>query len=160
MNDYATIRPHLGLGDLRFGADFEEVRTYLGRPDAMGEQNSDTDWITWEYTTLGISVSFDPEYEDRLLSLTTERPDAVLNGHRLIGLTAETVLNRLQDYGLDKYEKYEPGEPLGWHAEFDNEDLEMVFNRYGDETVDQLKFISWRVHITKNDVVLWPWTKS
>jgi len=156
MNDYRTIRPHFGLGDLRFGANYEEVRAYLGEPDTVTELVSRHRWITWEYSALGIDASFDPEYDERLLALTTERQDALLNGHRLIGLTGETILNRLQDYGLGKYRTDNVLVVGGWEAESDLEDLEMRFDHYGEETVDRLQFISWSVHITENDVVMWP----
>ncbi len=144
--DHTTIRPGIGLGDLKFGASCEEVRAYLGEP--VVDEGEPVDWLNWDYPDIGVSVSFGREYAFRLISISTTNEDSSLFGHRLIGLRSEDALRAVEGEALGAWLRVE--DALGWEAEFDDASLEFRFDD------DRLWLISWRVLIDENDIVHWP----
>jgi hypothetical protein len=146
--DYTTIRPGIGLGNLKFGASQEQVRAYLGEPEVIDDSGVPSGWLPWQYPTIGVDASFDEEYSYRLLSLSIRNEKATLFGHRIIGLSSKSALETAAQCPLGKYKRVE--DELGWEAEFNDSNLEFRFDG------DHLWLISWRVIIDKDDVVHWP----
>ena len=144
--DYTTIRPGIGLGELKFGVFPDEARAYLGEPEPGGDVPKV--WLNWDYPELGVSVSFDKGEQTRLLSISIENENATLFGHRPIGLDSESALAIAARCPLGKYKRVD--DALGWEAEFDDVSLEFRFDD------DRLWLISWQVFIDKRDVIHWP----
>ena len=144
--DHMTIRPGVGLGDLKFGASRDEVQAYLGEP-VVDDENL-RDWLNWEYPEIGVSVSFDREYSLRLLSISTTSKESSLFGHRLIGMKSKEALEIIEGKGLGGWKRVK--DALGWEAEFNDVSVEFRFDD------DQLWLISWRALIDEHDKVNWP----
>ena len=147
-NDIATIRPGVGLGDLKFGATLQDVRNYLGEPGKIENPEPDSAVMWWNYPSQKIIVGFDENGATLLTHLMTKRATATLYGHKFIGLSSETALELAEPCGLGPHVSEE--DPLGWEAVFDQANLEF---RFDDDT---LWLISWSVNVTKDDVIHWP----
>jgi hypothetical protein len=95
-----------GLGPVKFGMTREQVESVLGEPDEI-EENVDIDEDldeaseAWHYDDLEMSASFDIEDDWRLGMLATSSEDATLQGHTLIGLERNQLLETLQDMGFE-----------------------------------------------------------
>ena len=145
--DFHTIHPRRGLGDLRFGASREEVRVYLGEPEAIDDSDLPGGWLRWRYPALGIDADFDDAHGLRLIALSTGNAEATLRGHKLIGLDGPAALKTAAGLGLGPYRR--AVDALGWEAEFHDASLELRFDD------DRLWLIAWAA-IDAKGVVHWP----
>lgn len=81
--------PHRGFGQVLLGITEDKAIALLGEPDAKASDNPDIpggECHSWVYERLGVELSFDQDVDYRLARIRFTNPDAVLNGHKPIGL--------------------------------------------------------------------------
>lgn len=96
------VHPGLGLGQLRFGASREEVKSQLGEPEQVVEDTMGGDRvIAWHYWSQGISAHFAEPDGYRLGTLQIDNAQLTLQGERYIGTDKEEMLAiiEVQDWG-------------------------------------------------------------
>ena len=153
MNDSSTVRPGVGIGDLKFGATISDVESYLGPADDRSESKLGNDTsirLLWGDTLV---CWFDSDDDFRLGSIQTEHNDAVLAGHRLISRRRAEVLTLLSPhFGEPELEDMSVVErPECWLATYDAQSLNLWFE-FG-----QLDAIQWGyLFDDAGDNALWP----
>jgi len=145
--DFATIRPRLGLGTLRFGATRDEVRGYFSVENPIVEDHG-TSWEWWNFDVARLSAAFDRDNGDLLVAFRSERPDATLLGKRFIGVPQQAALRLATEAGLGAYASSDI--VFGWQAEFEAHELELCFGAGACEA------ISWRAATGADDRTQWP----
>lgn len=153
--DLYTIKPHIGIGDVRFGASFAEIQQLIGEPDEV-DREIPKSWITWKYKGKGIDLSFDSEDDHRLISIMTENQDSKFNGAPVIGLTELELFSLAQETDLGSHTREEFGGNLGYQIEFPKFDIEFVFDPLRPSITSTILFVSWRVKIGAGDLSEWP----
>jgi len=81
--------PHRGFGQVLLGITEDKAIALLGEPDARASDSPDIpggECHSWVYERLGVELSFDQDVDYRLARIRIINPNAVLNGHKPIGL--------------------------------------------------------------------------
>jgi hypothetical protein len=150
--DLLTIRPGVGVGDLRFGATRDEVRAFAGEPQDIVPSEEEAGSELWVYDDAAIALGFAVEESLRFVSCESYSTKATLNGETLVGLDRETVEAALERAGAD--------EGI-FMAEDDEGSGQIAVPRlginlwFGDHIVES---VGWGVLFDDDDNVLWPTT--
>lgn len=103
--DMKDILPGEGLGKIRFGMSREELETLMGEPDEVEQYSySDTEESlteAWHYDLQNISVSFDQEYEWKLVTISVSGVEYQFMGKQLIGLQKHQLTEILKSLGIE-----------------------------------------------------------
>lgn len=101
-----AILPHIGFGNIKFGMEEYEVSSYLGDPDETEVQdygNGDEANVVY-YDELGISMSFDKEEKYRLVEISFEKEDYLLQDAIHVGMTKDDFLAKLKKLDMGEYQ--------------------------------------------------------
>ena len=153
MSNKLEIRPLVGFGELKFGADQSDVENYLGEPqeieDLPGEAD-ESDAEVWNYWDEGHTVFFEKDMENKCTCFETDNDEAILFGKNIFDLNEKQIIELMETKG---------------YREIDTEDEEWGERRisYSDAVMDfyfeddQLISVSWGVMIDlENDQAEWP----
>ena len=153
MSNKLEIRPLLGFGELKFGADQSDVENYLGEPqeieDLPGEAD-ESDAEVWNYWDEGHTVFFEKDMENNCTCFETDNEEAILFGKNIFDLNEKQIIELMETNG---------------YREIDTEDEEWGERRvsYSDAVMDfyfeddNLISVSWGVMIDlENDKAEWP----
>jgi len=153
MSNKLEIRPLVGFGDLKFGADQAEVENYLGEPqeieDLPGEAD-ESDAEVWNYWDEGHTVFFEKDMDNKCTCIETDNDEAILFGKKVFDLNENQIIELMETNGF---------------REIDSEDEEWGERRvsYSDAVMDfyfeddKLISVSWGVMIDiDNDKADWP----
>lgn len=153
MSNKLEIRPLVGFGELKFGADQSDVENYLGEPqeieDLPGEAD-ESDAEVWNYWDEGHTVFFEKDMENKCTCFETDNDEAILFGKNIFDLNEKQIIELMETNG---------------YREIDTEDEEWGERRisYSDAVMDfyfeddQLISVSWGVMIDlENDQAEWP----
>lgn len=153
MSNKLEIRPLVGFGDLKFGADQAEVENYLGEPqeieDLPGEAD-ESDAEVWNYWDDGHTVFFEKDMDNKCTCIETDNDQAILFGKKVFDLNENQIIELMETNGF---------------REIDSEDEEWGERRvsYSDAVMDfyfeddKLISVSWGVMIDiDNDKADWP----
>jgi hypothetical protein len=104
--ELSEIKPGAGLGAILFGMSREQVRKLMGEPDEI-ESNShddDEDDVTesWHYDDIEVSISFEKIEDWKLCTIAVSDSDAVLNGKKPIGMSADEITEMLLELDVKK----------------------------------------------------------
>jgi hypothetical protein len=101
--DLTTIRPAIGLGDLRFGSTRDDVRALVGEPAEVlvSEANPGEVWI---YEESAVALSFAAEESLRFVSCETFSARATLNGETFVGAERDEAEAALERAGIEDVE--------------------------------------------------------
>ena len=146
-----------GLGDIQFGYTKDKLRQLLGEPDEIDTYNSPEDedeflTETWHYDDDEFSVSFDEEDNWKLTTFSISSPSCKLNGHQLIGMELDDVINLLEDANLGDNEL----------EDLSDDTLEQKLLCYLSSSLnlwfedDKLSEIQWGVLWSDEDTPIWP----
>jgi hypothetical protein len=102
VTDLITIRPGVGVGDLRFGATRDEVRKIAGDPEEVLPSDEDAGSELWVYESDAIALSFAVEENLRFVSCETFSAKATFNGESLVGLDRDAAEAALERAGADE----------------------------------------------------------
>ena len=153
MSNKLEIRPLVGFGELKFGADQSDVENYLGEPqeieDLPGEVD-ESDAEVWNYWNEGHTVFFEKDMENKCTCFETDNEEAILFGKNIFDLNEKQIIELMETNG---------------YREIDTEDEEWGERRvsYSDAVMDfyfeddNLISVSWGVMIDlENDKAEWP----
>ena len=101
MNDLNIILGQ-GLGLIKFGMSQNEVLTLLGKTDK--EYKTDYNCIRWQYNSLMIELSFEPENNYSLGWIETYSLETLLFGRKLIGLKRKDIFKFIGKYLKEEVE--------------------------------------------------------
>lgn len=128
-----------GLGELKFGMKFQEVRALLGEPDDIGksmfeddETGEETTSEQWTYSELNIVCDFAEEDDYKLGTISVGDTIYLLEGKALIGKTESEVLDFLQSKNWGEFDEEEvefedDNAPKGRLISFYNKECELWF---------------------------------
>lgn len=150
------IKPGKGINTILFGSSREQLNQLLGNPTEKELYNAseDEDYQTedWHYDDLETSFSFDEEDAWRLTTIATSSPEATINGEKLIGLTMNEVLSKVENMNF--------GENYLEDLSEDNENQKLIsflavgLNFWFEN--DTLSEIQWNVLWSDEDTPDWP----
>ncbi len=104
-----------GYGDIRFGMTRSEVKKVLGEPTEVDQyassEESDDNTEAFHYDEIELSVSFDEVDDWKLSSIAVSDPEAILDGMKLIGVSEEELLEKVEKLELGEYEKEDVSSP-------------------------------------------------
>lgn len=143
MDNKLEIRPLVGFGELKFGAEHSDVENYLGEPqeieDLPGEAD-ESDAEVWNFWDEGHTVFFEKDMNNKCTCFETDNEEAILFGKNVFDLNEQQITELMQANGF---------------KELDTEDEEWgerrisfsdaVMDFYFEE--DQLISVSWGVMI-------------
>jgi hypothetical protein len=101
MANTTEIKIGQGLGDIKFGISRDKLKELLGEPDekesfSLSEDAEGFDTTeSWHYDEYEFSASFDEEFDWKLVRIAISSPNAELNGEKLIGISKDELLNKL-----------------------------------------------------------------
>ena len=153
MIDLGTIRPGVGVGELRFGATRDEVRQAAGEPSEVVPSEEDAGGELWIYEWAGIALGFAAEHDLRFVSCETFNVTAAFNGETLVGLDRESAEAALERAGADEG---------AFRADDDDEGNgqiavpRLALSLWFDEGA--VESVGWSVLFDDDDNVLWPTT--
>ncbi len=103
-----TIKPKIGIGDIKFNASINEFIDFFGDPDEdelLNDENENFKSRILHYDNIGLSASFDEEYEWRLTSIAVSEDEFQIKGVHLIGVNNSTFLEKIKQLNFGKYER-------------------------------------------------------
>ena len=103
-----TIKPKIGIGDIKFNASINEFIDFFGNPDEdelLNDENENFKSRILHYDNIGLSASFDEEYEWRLTSIAVSENEFQIKGVHLIGVNNSTFLEKIKQLNFGKYER-------------------------------------------------------
>ena len=103
-----TIKPKIGIGDIKFNASINEFIDFFGDPDEdelLNDENENFKSRILHYDNIGLSASFDEEYEWRLTSIAVSENEFQIKGVHLIGINNSTFLEKIKQLNFGKYER-------------------------------------------------------
>lgn len=149
------ILPGTGLGKLKFGDSRDEVKAILGEPDEI-DRYEDGEGFTveaWHYDELELSVSFEEEFDWKMIIIAVSSPVYVLKGHELIGMNRLDLIQLLNNLGMGKLIQED------WSS-IDNPDHHLIMveddwiNFWLDDGV--LTEIQWGPRFNEEEEIEWP----
>jgi hypothetical protein len=151
------IKPGIGVGQIKFGMDEQELKKIYGQPALIKEgeyvENSGDLNREWVYSN-GISFTFDKEDDYRLGIISVTKKGFTLFGRDLIGVPFESVRSFMskQSYEIPKKEDWSSEEsPNHVLLDYDSIGLFLWFN---DDILDEIQF-SYQF-LSDNNTIDWP----
>ena len=139
-----TIKPKIGIGDIKFNASINEFIDFFGNPDEdelLNDENENFKSRILHYDNIGLSASFDEEYEWRLTSIAVSENEFQIKGVHLIGINNSTFLEKIKQLNFGKYEREVFVEDDYSSTLYHFEDMHLSFWFENDE----LKEIQWGI---------------
>ena len=93
------IEPLIGINGLQLGKDMSDVVDIIGEPDERSSRQfpDESEDKTWEYSNIGLSLTFSSDDDWKLGVITVEAADAELSGHCFIGLEEKVFLDQIEE---------------------------------------------------------------
>lgn len=151
---YRNIIPGVGLGDLKFGMDREQVQMMMGPPTDMEDvtysESPDDARQSWHYESLELTLAFDASDGWCLTSLTLESRVPRYRGASLMGLNRSELFAKMEEVGILGLEidREVGGDGYLIKSEALNMDFWMTTGRVAE--------IQWRPFLDANGNVRWP----
>ena len=129
MADKSTVRPGIGIGDLKFGASIADAEAYFGSADEREQSDLGKDTticLTWDDD---VTCWFSSDDDYRLGLIQVEHPHALLADHKQIAHHRDEILPLLSPaFGQPVLEDMSVIEsPNYWLATYDEFSLNLWF---------------------------------
>jgi len=153
MTDRSTVRPGIGIGDLKFGASIREAEAYFGTTSDHDESlvGGDTSIrLIWDD---GLTCWFCSDDDYRLGSIQVEHSAVIMAGHKLIGRHRDDVVLTLSPFfGEPRMEDMSVIEVADyWLADYDAHSLNLWFEN------GHLASIQWGYLLDETgNIAIWP----
>jgi hypothetical protein len=149
LSDLQTIRPGVGVGDLRFGSTRDEIRALAGDPSEVLGSDADEGSEVWVYEHAALALSFAADQDLRFVSCETFSARATLGDEAFVGLDRAAAEAALQGLELEFEWMGGPEEGSGRLA-VPGAGLNLWFD---DAVVES---IGWSVAVDDQDHLIWP----
>ena len=93
----------IGLDNLVFGMTQDDVKTLLGEPNKITDQELDFA-IIYYYNEKMLKIKFDKDENLRLYSIEVFKPDVLMFDQKVIGKTKEQITSLLKSLGFSELE--------------------------------------------------------
>ncbi len=152
MSKELEIKPKVGFGELKFGADMMAVEKYFGTPqetETIDVEDEIQDVEVWSYWELGHSVYFEKELDNVCTNFETDNEEATLFGKKIFDFDEQQLIDLMKENGFSEFEveEEEPEEKILFFADAH---MQFVFE---DE---ELVLVSWAVAMDDDDKIIWP----
>ncbi len=106
MKKEITIKPLIGLNELKFGSSKKEVESYLGKPNEteLIEDEEEQDAQVWNYNEYKVSAFFETEFDDILTCFDISNENATLFGKIIFNLTKDQIIKLMKENGYTDHE--------------------------------------------------------
>ncbi len=153
MKTILEIKPMQGLGELKFGANQEDIKKLLGEPDET--ENIDVEGEiheveVWSYYEEGHSIYFEKDLDNVCTNFETENEDALLFGKKVFELDQDAIIALMKENNFTRFEVEKDDELDEVIVFFDEAHMQFVFED------DTLGLVSWAVAMGDDDEILWP----
>lgn len=93
-----------GLMGIPFGVNKSYVFKVFGEPDEIEESNRKTNynWTTMNYNSINYSFSFDPDFDDKLVEISTRNINSHVSNRIKIGIKKNELLQITDELQLGK----------------------------------------------------------
>ena len=92
-----TIKPGIGLGNIKFGATMDECKEYFGKPEEeLKEEYEGDEYISWYYGGGDIALCFEGSEDYRLGTIILSRNEATLDNEKIIGKSLDEIKSYLK----------------------------------------------------------------
>lgn len=92
-----TIKPGIGLGNIRFGATMDDCKEYFGKPEEeLTEEYEGDEYISWYYGGGDIALCFEGSEDYRLGTIIISRSEATLDDEKIIGKSLDEIKSYLK----------------------------------------------------------------
>ncbi len=152
MKEDLIIKPLVGFGTLKFGANKEKVKEYFGEPqevEALPGEAGESDAEVWNYWDLGHSVFFEADSDDRCTCFESDNDEVRLFGKDIFVMSEAQLIKLMKDNGFEKNE-IEDEEWGERRISFD----EAVMDFYFED--ENLISVSWGVYVKEDESYKWP----
>lgn len=151
------ILPGIGLGELKFGLNRDQVKGMLGEPDEIemyryGDSEKDGT-ESWHYDELDLSIAFDEEEDWRLVTIAVSSEFFEYAGNKVINLTKKEVLSMLESLEIEDLEEEDMSETEEVKYELITSE-ELSINFWFED--DVLSEIQWGPQFLDDDTINWP----
>ncbi len=151
------IKIGLGLGNITFGSNKNDVKTILGEPNEIEKldvpiDDEEISLEQWHYDEIELSASFDDDQDGILDTLAVSSSDYTINGFSLIGKKMEEINDLLNQLQLGSFEKEDLSDDEITSHLYSFMDTNMNF-WFEDE---ELSEIQWGPLFTEDDSVIYP----
>lgn len=147
------IQPGIGLENLKFGFNRQQVEAILGPPDERDQIEAEDELLeqamVWHYWDLYLSVFFGGEKQNTVVAFETDHLNAILFDQKVFKLSENQIIEMVKEKKLYDFEREveEWGETrLTFH------DLGMDFY-FNDK---KLETINWSAWYDQNGVMVIP----
>ncbi len=109
------VLPKIGFDDVRLGMDRDAIRGLLGQPSSVSAEKwpDGVEEESWDYTGVGVTLSFSDDDDYRLGRVTFEGTDLELEGVQVIGRPIQEALRVLQEAGVPSFSLEDNFEEIG-----------------------------------------------
>lgn len=150
MEKQFEILPGQGIGEIKFGSSFQQVKKILGEPDEMEESEEPEKLKYYHYDELALSLSFDG-YEDwRLTTIVGAHESLKLYGYDIFGLSPDELYKVLKNKGSKNISRQKDESQNSETIE--SEDFEMMFWFEKGELME----VQWGPLFSDEDAIAWP----
>ena len=142
--DHTNILPSIGLGRIKFLISIDDFKGLVGKPDdeelikeKIGELNSKI----LHYDSIGLSASFDEEFDWKLTSITVNDNNFHLHENYLFHVTKSTFLKMIKKLNLGHYvsDVFKEEEYTSTTLFFEEKNISFWFEN------DELQKIQWGI---------------
>ena len=146
-----SILPNIGLGDIKFGLNRNQVKEILGEPDeidafAYDEETQGDLTESWHYDEMELSCSFDESEDWKMVNISVSSIIYILNGEPVIGLSKENLITLIDNANLGEIEEDEENQVITV--------IDSQVNFWFDE--EGVSEIQWSVNWDEDDNPIWP----
>ena len=149
-----TVKPGIGLGNIKFGITESELEQFLGKPDKIiiDEVFSAPVYVYNGWMTqfmFDLEMRNESDTENRLDTITTSNPEVYLWNSKIIGKTSKEIEELLRVNHANAIEYQDYGAILVMYCE----DISMEFTFEFDK-VNEICFYIWFEE--DNNTIKWP----
>ena len=153
----SEILEGVGLGEVKFGLERENVEQILGKPEEKenySHSDGDDDLAeNWHYDELELSLGFDEEDDWRLVTLAVTSQDYKFRDFTPIGLSKKELIEKLNAHKITDLEAEDwASAESPTHELLSSESLGINF--WFDE--DKLSEVQWSPLFLDDETVNWP----
>ena len=143
-----TLKPGIGIAQIKFGMNQEAIVNLLGSPDKNKVDSDDENRIILEFNSLNLRLTIYKDEQKKLGYISTTNSNVEFNGHKIINKNIKEVINNVFtdlaiEWEIDQYDFWEAyGDYKYWIT------LNVEYQK--------VKAVELGLLIDENDNYIWP----